>query len=82
MAEQLTKTLRILRHKQLRERSGLGRSSIYERLNPKSVRYDPSFPKPITLGYGSRARGFLESEFDDWIRLQVDASRNKRKVPR
>ncbi|WP_231982598.1 helix-turn-helix transcriptional regulator [Pseudomonas mucidolens] len=41
---------RILRLKQLSERIGLGRSTIYDRMDAQSPRYDATFPKPIKLG--------------------------------
>jgi prophage regulatory protein len=75
MTEQVQRALAILRLRQAKERFGLGRTSIYDRLNPKSPRYDPSFPKPITLGVSARARGFLEHEVEEWLRQQVEASR-------
>jgi prophage regulatory protein len=59
----------ILRRRQLEGRTGLSRSTIYDRLDPKSPRYDPLFPRPIKLG-GS-AIGFVESEVDAWIAIQI-----------
>jgi len=75
MAEQLRKALAILRLKQAASRIGLRRSSIYDRLNPKSPRFDPSFPKPIVLGQGERTRaiGFIEAEVEEWIQRQIEA---------
>ena len=55
----------VLRMRHLREKLGISRSTIYEKLNPKSPRYDPSFPKPIKLG--ATAVGWIESEVDLWI---------------
>ncbi|MDF0605748.1 AlpA family transcriptional regulator [Neisseriaceae bacterium TC5R-5] len=65
MIEQQNITLIILRRKQLETRTGLSRSTIYDKLNPKSPRHDSSFPKPISLGAGSV--GWLESEVNAWI---------------
>ncbi|SUX84361.1 Predicted transcriptional regulator [Citrobacter koseri] len=42
--------LRILRMAELTAFLGISRSSIYEKLNPKSRYYDADFPKPIRLG--------------------------------
>lgn len=36
---------RVLRLKQVQEKTGLGRSTIYDRLNPRSARFDNSFPR-------------------------------------
>ncbi|WP_319749871.1 AlpA family transcriptional regulator [Pseudomonas aeruginosa] len=63
---------RILRIRQVQDRVGLSRSTIYDRLSRASSRYDPSFPKPFNLG-GS-AVGWLESEVNDWIQERVSRS--------
>ena len=68
----MTKTnpqnLSILRRKQVEERTGLSRSTIYLRIQ------EGSFPKPISLG--ERAVGWLENEIEAWLvsRLEI---RNK-----
>jgi len=40
-------------------------SALWERLNPKSPRYDAGFPRPLHLS--ARSRGFLVSELDAWL---------------
>ncbi len=45
--------------------TGLGRSSIYARLDPQSPYHDPTFPRPIALG--ERARGWLVKELESWV---------------
>lgn len=72
---------RVLRLKSLIERLGVGRSTVYDRLNPRSPRYDASFPKPIRLSSGGGKRGavgWLESEVSQWIaaRAVESSSRN------
>lgn len=69
--------LRILRFRQAVGKIGLGRSTIYDKLDPKSPRYDPTFPRPITLGSGERVQavGFVESELDSWLVRQINRSR-------
>ena len=62
---------RVLRLKHVQERVGLGRSTIYDRMNPKSPRYDETFPKPIKLGIA--AIGWVEAEIDAWIKSRVTA---------
>lgn len=49
---------------ELEQLTGLSRSSIYDRLNPKSDRYDSSFPKQIKLGHSTR---WKLSEVLEWI---------------
>lgn len=63
--------LSIVRRKQLEERCGLARSTIYDRINPNSRSYDPTFPRPVDLGRG-RAVGWIESEVEDWLADRVE----------
>lgn len=55
----------ILKRPEVEARTGLKRSTIYDKLDPESSRYDATFPKQISLG--TRAVGWLESEIDAWI---------------
>jgi len=59
----------VLRRKQVEARTGLSRSSIYDKLNPKSPRHDATFPIQVRLG--SDAVGWLESEINAWILSRV-----------
>lgn len=59
----------VIRLKQLSVKVGLSRSTIYDRLNRKSSRYDATFPKPFKLG--SFAVGWLEEEVNAWVRQCV-----------
>ena len=60
-------TYSILRLPAVKARTGLSRSTIYLRIS------DGKFPKPISLG--GRAVGWIESEVDDWLNQQIEASR-------
>jgi len=44
---------------------GIARSTIYDWLNPKSNRYDATFPKQRRLG--QQSVGWLETELDQWL---------------
>ena len=55
----------ILRRKQVENRTGLSRSTIYLRIKKGT------FPKPINLG--ERAVGWLEPEIDDWVNEKVQS---------
>lgn len=59
----------IIRLKQVQERTGLSRSTIYDKINPKSPRHDPFFPKQLNLGIGSV--GWVESEITTWLELRI-----------
>jgi prophage regulatory protein len=58
--------LKILRLRQVQERIGLSRSTIYDRINPKSPRFDSSFPRPVKLG--ASAIGWFESGITEWLK--------------
>lgn len=77
MSEQRQPALAILRRRHVEARTGLSRSTIYSRLNPKSPNYDPTFPKPIELGHGMKNPpvGWLESEVESWLAAQIEFSR-------
>ena len=66
VTQQTTPTHRIIRLPETINRTGKKRSTIYDTLNPKSPRYDATFPKPVKLG--SRSIGFYESEVNEWIK--------------
>lgn len=67
---------RLLRLPEVKQQVGLGRSSIYALLDPRSPRHDPTFPKPVQLG--PRAIAFSERELDSWI-AQRKAARSTEK---
>lgn len=58
-------TKRVLRRPELEKMTGISRSTIYEKLNPKSAYYDPTFPKPVRLG--SNTVGWIEDDVNAWI---------------
>lgn len=41
---------RILRKREVLEAIGIASSTLYDWLNPRSRRYDPTFPRQIRLG--------------------------------
>lgn len=57
----------ILRLPDVREKTALSRSTIYNKIK------SGDFPQPISLG--ERAIGFVESEIDDWIESRIAKSR-------
>ncbi|MBZ7216169.1 AlpA family phage regulatory protein [Klebsiella grimontii] len=60
-----TQTVRILRIRDVVNKLGIARSTIYDWINPKSPRYNATFPKQRRLGMQSV--GWLESELDAWL---------------
>lgn len=67
MAAQVQSVATILRRKQVEARTGLSRSTIYDRIKAGT------FPSPISLG--AKAVGWIESEIDAWLTAQIRKSR-------
>ena len=63
----LDKSDRVLRLPQVMEMTGLRRSSIYDAMKRGS------FPPPLAIG--ARARGWLLSQVQDWVRQRVEQAR-------
>ncbi|WP_299772300.1 AlpA family transcriptional regulator [uncultured Pseudoteredinibacter sp.] len=57
----------ILRLPEVKQRTGLSRSSIYLRISNKE------FPTPISLG--GRSVGWLEDDINAWIVARIEESR-------
>jgi prophage regulatory protein len=61
---------KILRLPVVLDRTGLSRSTVYLRVT------EGRFPRPVSLG--ARAVGWIETEVEEWIALQIEASREIR----
>ena len=57
---------KILRLPEVKNRTGLSRSSIYLKVSKGS------FPPPISLG--DRAVGWIEAEINEWLSKNIEAS--------
>ena len=77
LAECLEK-VRLLRRREVEQRTRLSRSAIYRRMDRKDPSHDPDFPLPIPVG-SSRdpwsAVAWVESEVDRYIALQIEKAR-------
>ncbi|WP_438404289.1 helix-turn-helix transcriptional regulator [Aeromonas hydrophila] len=62
-------SIKVLRIDDVAQKTGLARSTIYDRIDKKSPRYDSSFPKRIKLGLA--AVGWFEHEIDAWLYAQA-----------
>lgn len=60
---------RILRLPEFLKTIGISKSGVYDRLDPKSPRYDSSFPRKIKLS--TRAVGFSEQETSAWLASRI-----------
>jgi prophage regulatory protein len=61
---EITQKERFLRLSDVKERTGLSRSTIYLNIS-KNI-----FPRPISLG--ARCVGWLESEIDAWMQARIE----------
>ena len=59
----MTKNYEIKRRPEVEAKTGLSRSTIYEKMK------SGSFPKPVKLG--PRAVGWLDAEIDAWLEERV-----------
>ena len=67
MSEHSPYSLEILRRREVQARTGLSRSTIYEKIKNRT------FPLPISLG--SKSVGWIRSEIDEWIAERIRFSR-------
>ena len=67
MVTQVQAALSILRRKQVESRTGLSRSTIYDRIRAGT------FPAPVSLG--AKAVGWIEAEIEGWLADQISKSR-------
>lgn len=63
---------KVARLKRVSELTGLGRSSIYNRMDSRSPYYDPTFPRSFPLGSTTgSAVGWSEEEIHAWVAAQA-----------
>ena len=67
MAVQAQPAPTILRRKQVESRTGLARSTIYQRVRAGT------FPAPISLG--AKSVGWVEAEVNAWLEDRINTSR-------
>ncbi|MCJ2367901.1 helix-turn-helix transcriptional regulator [Aeromonas veronii] len=58
-------SIKVMRCSDVVKMLGISRSKLYDMLNPKSPRFDATFPKRIRIGANSV--GFLEHEVSQWV---------------
>jgi prophage regulatory protein len=66
MAERTNAAPRIIRREEVKHKTGMPYSSLYERVKAGT------FPAPIRLGAGAKAAGWVEAEVDAWIDEQIN----------
>ncbi len=63
----------IIRPAQIKQVVGIGRTLAYEKANPKSPYYDPTWPRPVKLS--ARAVGWKLAELQAWLDAQERAGK-------
>ena len=76
MFEQRLEPLVMIRLRDVLNRTGLSRSTIYSKLDINSPHYDELFPKQVRVGTGSVR--WVQSEIDLWIEKCIFSSRENR----
>lgn len=66
---------KVARLRRVMELTGLGRSSIYNRMDPRSAQYDPAFPRSFSLGATGGAVGWDEDAVKAWVLTQASIGR-------
>lgn len=59
---------RIIRLPEVKEKTGISRSSIYLRMSKGEF--------PLSISLGDRAIGWVEQDVDSWLEARIEASRN------
>lgn len=62
--------MQIIKFNELSQLTRLSRSTLYEKLNEKSSRYDKTFPKQLKLS--NNAVGWLEHEVLEWLESKAN----------
>lgn len=62
-------TLAVLRAKQVAEKVGVSRSTLWNWVNPKSRHYNPDFPQPFTVS--GNVTGWRNTDIDAYINKQA-----------
>ncbi|HGM6414374.1 TPA: helix-turn-helix transcriptional regulator [Stenotrophomonas maltophilia] len=73
-----TRSMRVLRKKDLAKKLSCSESTIDNRLNPSSPWHDETFPRPVPLGAGgsrSSAKGWIEYVIDEWLESRMEGAR-------
>lgn len=72
---ELSTASRLIRRRELEHITGLSRSTIYDRLDARSKRFDEDFPRPIKIG--KSAVGWVQSEVTAYVEKMIRRSREE-----
>ena len=60
-----TRDYQIIRRPEVERLTGLSRSTIYAKMDPNSLYFDPEWPKKVSLG--RRSVGWYRHEIIEWV---------------
>lgn len=64
----------LIRLPEVRRRAGgVARATVYDWMDPRSPRHDPTFPVPIKLSYTGGSIAWIEHEVNEWLATRVRA---------
>lgn len=63
-------TIKYLKISEVMDKLGIGKSTLYDWIDPKSPRFKPDFPKRVKMGVSTR---FVESEITAYQQAQMNA---------
>jgi len=66
----IMRRIQILKIMEVMEILRMGRATIYDRLDKKSPRYDPTFPRPLKLGRNSI--GWADVSIYEWLEVKME----------
>lgn len=73
----------LLKRQEVERLTGLGRSALYARMDPRHAQHDPTFPKPVPLG-GTADKAtcvrWVSSEVDAWIKARITERDSRRQA--
>lgn len=70
---QKNKPAPLMTRSEVEEFTTLGRSTIYEMMNPESDSYDSSFPTPVRIG--RKRVAWVRNEVAAWIKNRIEFHR-------
>lgn len=73
MSSNSSSSITILRLKAVMARTGLSRSTIYELGDPRSPRFDPTFPRRFQITRSTV--GWVEQEVIAWLETRIASAR-------
>ena len=62
---------RVLRLQEVLDLISISRASHFAKLDKESKSYDPTYPKPISVG--KRSMRYVEKEIVEWLTMQMEA---------